>query len=86
MIIEIRTLTLRNIQMPPRCRGHLVKQAEPHITQENHDPLAEPTIAQALGSMAKVMRKMSQTNRREERQPETEGDRALERFMRFNPP
>jgi hypothetical protein len=36
--------------------------------------------------MAEAMQYMSQSNRRKEHRTQTEGDRALERFLRFHPP
>jgi hypothetical protein len=74
--------------MPPKCatHGRPPALAEPQTTQENPDPLTENSIAQALNRMAEVMRKMTKNNRWEEHQPVTEGDRAMERFLKFNPP
>jgi hypothetical protein len=74
--------------MPPRRATHRQPAviAEPQVPQENRKPPNETPIAQALSRIAEAMQHMSQSNRREEHRLEIEGDRALERFLRFHPP
>jgi hypothetical protein len=60
---------------------------EPHTTEkERSNPLAEPIVAKAPNKMTELLQQMSKRNRQEERKPEPEEDRALERFLRFHPP
>jgi hypothetical protein len=74
--------------MPPRqsTRGRPAATTETQVPQENPEPPVEPTVTEALNRMAEAMQYMSPSNCREEHRTETEGDRALERFLRFHPP
>jgi hypothetical protein len=74
--------------MPPRhaTRGRPPIRAETSPIEANPDRPAENTITQALNRMAEVLQRMLGVNCREDCQPQPEGDKALERFLKFHPP
>jgi hypothetical protein len=54
--------------------------------QRDGSPPAADSITQVIDRIAQVMERVTESTRHTEPKPNTGEDRALERFLKFNPP